>query len=149
MRIISGGQIGADRTALEVAREHHVETGGVAPLGYLTLDGPDPSLKDFGLVEHPSSQYPPRTKANVIMADATVWFGKVGTSGFHCTNNAATAVRKPFLKNPTAAELVSWIVKNKFRTINIAGNDSRKNRDINEHVRGVLGVALELLVDYH
>jgi hypothetical protein len=37
-KVISGGQTGVDRIALEVARECEVPTGGTAPRGFLTDD---------------------------------------------------------------------------------------------------------------
>ena len=46
-KIISGGQTGADREALETARDLGIETGGFVPKGWLTEDGPDYSLHDF------------------------------------------------------------------------------------------------------
>ena len=51
-KIISGGQTGADRAGLEVAKRLGYETGGTVPRGYKTSTGPDPTLKEFGVVEH-------------------------------------------------------------------------------------------------
>ena len=36
MKIISGGQTGVDRLALDVAKSLNIATGGTAPKGYLT-----------------------------------------------------------------------------------------------------------------
>ncbi|MFA4842787.1 MAG: pyruvate kinase, partial [Candidatus Omnitrophota bacterium] len=47
-KIISGGQTGADRGALEGAKIAGLPTGGWAPKDYHTAKGPDPALKEFG-----------------------------------------------------------------------------------------------------
>ena len=51
IKVISGGQVGADRIGLEEAKKLGFETGGTAPHKYLTSKGSDLSLKDFGLTE--------------------------------------------------------------------------------------------------
>lgn len=53
--IISGGQTGVDRIALEVARELNIPTDGTVPCGYITESGKDSSLKLFNVIEHTSS----------------------------------------------------------------------------------------------
>eukprot|EP01126_Amoeba_proteus_P011269 TRINITY_DN14523_c0_g1_i3.p1 TRINITY_DN14523_c0_g1~~TRINITY_DN14523_c0_g1_i3.p1 ORF type:complete len:168 (-),score=28.55 TRINITY_DN14523_c0_g1_i3:205-678(-) len=70
-KVISGGQTGADRAALEAAREVGIRTGGTAPADYKTEKGPDHSLKDYGLVEG-SMGYAARTKKNVDDSTATL-----------------------------------------------------------------------------
>lgn len=47
-KIISGGQTGIDRIALEVAGELYVPTGGTAGKGFFTESGPDLTLADYG-----------------------------------------------------------------------------------------------------
>lgn len=50
MKIISGGQIGADIAALRAAKEHGLETGGWATSRFMTRYGPLPSMGDvYGL----------------------------------------------------------------------------------------------------
>lgn len=52
-KIISGGQTGADEGGLEGARLLGIPTGGTAPKGYRTENGPNLTLRDtYGLVEH-------------------------------------------------------------------------------------------------
>lgn len=51
-KVISGGQSGADRAALEAAHAIGIPTGGWAPEGYKTINGNDFSLRDkFNLIE--------------------------------------------------------------------------------------------------
>jgi hypothetical protein len=52
MRVISGGQTGVDIAALRAAAKANLSTGGFAPLGFMTIDGPNLELGSlYGLVE--------------------------------------------------------------------------------------------------
>lgn len=142
-KIISGGQTGADRTALEVARELGIATGGHAPRGWRTDEGADPSLEAlFGLVEHTSADYPPRTRANVENSDGTVIFGNVHSPGCALTVRLCMVAKKPYLDNPSPARLREWLERYAIRTLNVAGNRARTNPGIVAQVRQVLTEAL-------
>lgn len=132
-RVISGGQSGVDKTGLECARELGLETGGTAPKGYRTENGPDYSLRGFGLVESPSSSYPPRTRANVANADATVWFGNVGSPGYLCTMKESYHHTKPFFSNPDLSEM--RMIADTYEVINVAGNRASTNPKVVQEVR--------------
>ena len=149
LTIISGGQTGADRTGLEVAREHGFATGGFAPRGYRTEVGPDPSLADFGLLEHPHPSYPPRTYANVRASDFTVWFGKVGSPGYKCTKRAADTLKKGFVENPDVRLLCRLLASLNIRILNVAGNRASTNPAVCQQVRDVLGATLQQLKERH
>jgi hypothetical protein len=71
-KIVSGGQTGADRAALEWAVEHNIPYGGWCPKGRLAEDGPI-DLR-YQLQETPSSSYPQRTEWNARDSDGTVTF---------------------------------------------------------------------------
>ena len=73
-KVISGGQTGADRAALEAAKELGISTGGTAPKGWLTELGPDESLKLFGLRECNRKGYPARTIQNINNSCGTLVF---------------------------------------------------------------------------
>lgn len=120
-RIISGGQTGIDQLGLDVAQSLGIPTGGVAPKGFLTENGPDERLRDFGLVEHTSTKYPPRTRANVRQSDGTVIFGTV-TGGTKLTLDTCIWEGKPYLVNPTAEQLRAWLINNQIRVLNVAGS---------------------------
>jgi hypothetical protein len=143
MTIISGGQTGADRTALEIARELGIPTGGYAPLGWRTDEGPDPSLAEFGLVETLSPGYRVRTRLNVRHSHGTVIFGNTASPGCVVTENACLVYSRPYLTNPTIAELVDWVREGQIAILNVAGNRRRTNPGIVELVRSVLQPALE------
>lgn len=137
-KVISGGQTGADRTALECAKVLKLETGGTAPKGWRIDGGSDPSLKEFGLIEHYSSDYPSRTHKNVRDADITVWFGLTNTAGFSCTKNGTIKHNKPFYVNPTDLQL-EYIVEH-FGVMNVAGNRKRKNPHVVADVQRAFAV---------
>ena len=80
-KIISGGQTGADRAALEAALEFGFNTGGWAPPNFATCNGRDPLLgTKFHLSEIPFEgarlhvAYVIRSRKNVDDSDATVAF---------------------------------------------------------------------------
>src|SRR3954447_15936349 len=66
-RIISGGQTGVDRAALDVALEYGLDCGGWCPLGRRAEDGPIPER--YPLEETPWDGYPQRTEGNVRDSD--------------------------------------------------------------------------------
>ena len=87
VKIISGGQTGADRAALEAAQSVGLTTGGTAPPGFrtLVLGGVDLELRDkFGLVEfvplpsescaHSAQALARRSRINVESSDITIAF---------------------------------------------------------------------------
>jgi len=94
--IVAGGQTGADRGGLDAALEANVTTTGYVPKGRLAEDGPV-SFK-YRLKEMPTKAYPPRTKANVKLADFTVIFthGNM-TRGSKLTEKSCVAQNKPYL----------------------------------------------------
>jgi hypothetical protein len=73
MKVISGGQSGVDLAALDAARELSIPTGGWMPKGWLTEDGVRQEYGErYGMREHASGGYPPRTRQNVQDATATL-----------------------------------------------------------------------------
>lgn len=144
-KVISGGQTGADMAGLRAARTLSIPTGGLAPRGYLTELGPRPDLlKKYKLKEHPSSKYPPRTVANIGMADITLIFaGSIASidAGSHLTISFCFKLKKPVFaiyledanNEESMKEVVSWVkarYKGKPLTINIAGNRESKSPGI-------------------
>lgn len=70
MQIISGGQTGVDRAALDAARACGLPCGGWCPRGRRAEDGSIPA--DYPLCETPSVEYAVRTEWNVRDSDATL-----------------------------------------------------------------------------
>lgn len=125
LKIISGGQTGVDRIGLEVGKALGIKTGGHAPKGYKTDIGNDVSLKELGLVEDSSSNYPPRTEKNIINSDGTILFGNMTSPGSLLTIKLAKKHYKPYIINPSAKEIQKFIKEYDITTVNIAGNRAK------------------------
>ncbi len=69
-KIISGGQTGVDRAALDVAIDLNIPCGGWCPRGRLAEDGVID--QKYQLQETASRKYPIRTEMNVLVSDATL-----------------------------------------------------------------------------
>lgn len=151
-KIISGGQTGADQAGLSAARQVGIKTGGYAPKGWLTDEGPMPELlRSYGLVETLSSSYRIRTIRNVGYGDATLIFGDETSPGSKLTATECVRRGRPYLVVPyptsfdvkTTAKIVYvWLEKLKPRILNIAGNRERTNPGIFKFTKAVL---LEIL----
>ena len=136
-KIISGGQNGADRAALDFAIKHKIPHGGWVPKGRLTVDGPLPTK--YKLTQIPSASYPKRTEQNVIGSDGTVIIshGRL-TGGSAYTKKMAIKHEKPCLHIDlnrqdvlsAALELLTWIDENGIKTLNVAGPRSSKDPKI-------------------
>ena len=138
-KIISGGQTGADQGGLEGARLLGIATGGIAPRGYKTEKGTEADLlASYGLVEHPSEEYAPRTRMNTKMGDGTVWFGMTTSPGYICTRNGAVAHKKPWIENPSPLALSMWVEVNGIEVLNVAGNRESKNPGLYVMVRDTI-----------
>lgn len=147
MKIISGGQTGADRAALDVAIELGIDYGGSIPKDRLAEDGPIDLGKYPNLIELEKGKYLARTRKNVADADATLAFtiGKL-TGGTRNTLKFAKEYSKPYLhinlKKSTNAEAVQaiqvWLSKNKPSVLNVAGSKESTVPGIYEQVSEVL-----------
>ena len=127
--VISGGQTGADRGGLMAAKASGLATGGWMPKGFLAHDGPRPDVAAaFGLQEHASANYPPRTRLNVRHADATVRFARDWNSpGEQATLKFLLKYGKPWrdveIENPaTPEEIARFLVERRVAVLNVAGN---------------------------
>lgn len=103
-KVISGGQTGADQAGVFVAREFAIPTGGTMPAGFRTHDGPRPefgrSLDDggYGMTEHTSASWGPRTFANAHAADITLRIAATFESaGEKLTARACDSAKKPYV----------------------------------------------------
>jgi len=69
-QVVSGGQTGVDRAALDVASELGLPCGGWCPQGRKAEDGP--LVSRYPLKETPSADYFQRTEWNVRDSDGTL-----------------------------------------------------------------------------
>lgn len=140
LKIISGGQTGVDRIALEEARALNIATGGSTLKNFMTELGSDPSLATFGLEAMDTHSYPVRTEKNVHDAGFTFIFTHGDdelTRGGKCTRNKCIQLGKPFIVDPDISEIVSRLLQ--FRTVNIAGpRGSTLDRVRAEEIRATL-----------
>ena len=72
-KIVSGGQTGVDRAALDAAIELNIDHGGWCPQGRLAEDAKPIDMK-YCLTETESSEYNVRTKLNIRDSDGTLIF---------------------------------------------------------------------------
>src|SRR5205085_8393701 len=72
MKIISGGQTGVDRAALDLALKHQMPCCGWCPSGRLDEHGRIPDR--YPVTELPNGDFAARTRQNVIDSDATIIF---------------------------------------------------------------------------
>lgn len=96
-KIISGGQTGVDRGALEAAVELGFPYGGLIPKGRLAEDGIVP-LSFTEMEEASNKDYIFRTEQNVIKSDATLIlnFGRELAGGTKRTEDFCKKHNKPY-----------------------------------------------------
>jgi hypothetical protein len=142
VKIISGGQTGADRGGLDAAIELGIKHGGWCPLGRKAEDGRIPDI--YKLKQHPSSDYPPRTALNIFEADATLIFkrGEMGV-GSRLTLSLAQRQRKLYAVFDIAEEddilqLREFLSKSRPKILNVAGARESHARGMQESVRRIL-----------
>jgi hypothetical protein len=150
VKIVTGGQTGADQGALLAARAAGVVTGGWAPQGWATEDGPAPWLADLGLIECPEPGYRARTWANARDSDATIWFGRVGTPGHKTTIEAARHFAKTTMLVTEGvtrpAHVVEWLTAHHYiKTLNVAGNRESLDPGVGDRVGAFLIRVFRLL----
>ena len=123
--VISGGQTGVDRAALDTAIWLGIEHGGWCPKGRLAEDGP--IAAKYLLDETESSSYPVRTERNVTDSDGTlVLYREAISGGTGLTFQLAKRHRKPVLTidlddPPADVNVWRWFRENGIERLNIAG----------------------------
>ena len=123
--VVSGGQTGVDRGALDAAIELGIPHAGKCPRGRIAEDGRIPDR--YELEETESRRYSVRTELNVIESDGTLilYYGKL-SGGTEFTRRMAIKNRKPhflfdFTQPPEYAEVIAWLNEHIVETLNCAG----------------------------
>ena len=148
--IISGGQTGADRAALDFAIANSLVHFGWCPRQRRAEDGIIPA--QYLLRETPSSHYSQRTEWNVRDSDATVVFSLKTrlTGGTRLTLELAERIGKPVLHLSRdeaefaliAEQLQAFVEKQQIGTLNVAGPRASQEPEIGAFVQAVLAAAL-------
>lgn len=153
IKIVSGGQTGADQGGLEAGKQLGIPTGGWMPRGFLTELGFRPEFADlYAMKARPEPEYAPRTEANVIDSDGTFIFGDVASIGSLNTKNFCERHRKPYHVVPWhsdqpapldgVAAFQRWLVAHNVRILNVAGNRESVQPGIQVTVKRFLLAAL-------
>lgn len=150
MKIISGGQTGADLMGLIVGKELGYETGGWAPKNWKTSVGSKKIiLQLYNLVES-THGYRGRTAENVRDSDVTIRLAvNFESPGEKCTMEAIMTYEKMWLDinllDPIPIqEALVFLLNTQPQIINIAGNTQNTNgHDIEEMVYQYLMPLLE------
>jgi predicted Rossmann fold nucleotide-binding protein DprA/Smf involved in DNA uptake len=144
LKILSGGQTGVDRAALDIAIELGIPHGGWCPKGRVSEDGVIPS--QYQLVEMESELYADRTRQNIIDSEGTLILyherlqgGTLLTSRFAeqqnkpCHKVRLTRVPQPSGSKSLAVKIKAarkWLYENKIYTLNVAGPRGSKEPEI-------------------
>lgn len=127
LKIVSGGQSGVDRAALDFALQYGILCGGWCPKGRKAEDGRID--EKYPLKETVDDNYNTRTKLNVEHSDGTLFFfKKMPDKGTLLTIKFAEEFNKPVLEvnlshdQKQNIQLVNaWLQAHNFKTLNIAG----------------------------
>ncbi len=148
VRIVSGGQTGADRAALDWAMEHGVDHGGWCPRGRKAEDGM--VAHRYRLAETPSDGYAQRTEWNVRDSDGTVivTLAETLTGGSKKTADLARQYGKPALHlarersgGDAGERLRRFVQEHGIRVLNVAGPRASTEPAIRAFVRETLDQA--------
>jgi len=132
VRIISGGQTGVDRGALDFALWNGVECGGWCPPGRKSESGRIPERYPLREVEIPD--YDERTRRNILDSDATLvitaggkmekgtrltlkWAGEYGRPLYHLDLESMDIPGEAVMEG-----LADWLGSTVTSTLNVAGN---------------------------
>jgi hypothetical protein len=151
-KIVSGGQTGVDRGALDAALAASFPCGGWCPQGRKAEDGV--IAGHYPLAEMSVPGYRPRTRQNVLDSDGTliVFFG-APSGGTLETLRIAEEAGKPFLTldasikpvEISAVEAAAFIEQHAIATLNVAGPRESTHAGGGEYARALISKLLQIL----
>lgn len=148
-KIVSGGQTGVDRAALDAALAFDIPVGGWCPLGRRAEDGP--ISERYPLKETPSDAYEQRTAWNVRDSDGTLIITKgVLEGGTALTMNEAKRQGRAVLHvrttDPVPVEMIqAWGEDHDIRVLNVAGPRASEVESIYDGAKSLLTDLFEQL----
>ncbi|MEI6422058.1 MAG: putative molybdenum carrier protein [Lentisphaerota bacterium] len=147
VKIVSGGQTGADRGGLDAAVELGIPHGGWCPKGRLAEDGVIPDK--YNQSETVSKNYAKRTEKNVVDSSATsIFTNGTPTGGSKKTAEFAEKHGKPYIcldtgksETETTEQLIDWTrnLRNPQIVLNVAGSRESKAPGIQKQVAKIVG----------
>jgi hypothetical protein len=149
-KIISGGQTGVDRAALDAAIKAGISHGGWVPKGRKAEDGIIPMK--YNLSEMDDVRYAPRTLENIRDSDGTLIITSGSPDrGTLLTRELAAGHRKPFVVidlsksdlYKSSEGVLSWLTSNKIEVLNVAGPRESKSPGIYEQSLRFLLIVLK------
>jgi hypothetical protein len=149
-KIISGGQTGVDRAALDWAIANGVTHGGWCPKGRMAEDGVTGNR--YQLKETPNANYIQRTEWNVRDSDATVIFTVADqlTGGSERTAEFAAAHGRPCLHlasersgDDPALVLRQFVADHGVQVLNVAGSRASEEPAVGDFVKATLDEAFD------
>ncbi len=142
VQVISGGQTGVDRAALDVAQELGVPCGGWCPRGRRAEDGPIP--ESYPLRETPSASYPERTAWNVRDSDGTLVVTRGRPrGGTALTVSLARRALKPVLVvdlegGASVSDIRAFLAEHAIHVLNVAGPRESEAPGIHDQAAALL-----------
>jgi len=146
-KIVSGGQTGVDRAALDAALALGIACGGWCPKGRRAENGAIPP--HYPLTETTSKDYRVRTRRNVRDSDGTLILTRGPLSGGTAlTLRLAMNIGKPALvvdlaRRPRATVVGAWLDAHRIRILNVAGPRESSQPGIHRHAKNFLARVLE------
>jgi hypothetical protein len=149
-KIVSGGQTGVDRGALDAALATGFPCGGWCPANRSAEDGPIPDR--YPVTPLSSRGNRQRTRQNVLDSDGTaILFHESLKGGTLFTHDLCRREHKPYIvldatrisESAAAAAIVRFITENDIRILNVAGPRSSGWAQGYEFTVGVVGELIE------
>ena len=154
--IISGGQTGVDRAALDFAIANGLAHGGWCPRGRRAEDGEIP--QKYCLVEADTPLYQQRTRLNVRDSQATLIFCdlKRRSRGTSLTIKCAESMQKPYLvvdiDSYDCRKILKWLRRVRPQILNVAGPRAGESGRASLVVESVLAAVIcadeETVIDW-
>lgn len=128
MKIVSGGQTGVDRAALDAALAVGFSCGGWAPGDRMAEDGVIP--EQYPLMVLPKGGYRQRTRLNVVGSDGTaIIYCETLKGGTRLTRNLCALLKRPYVlidarpvsESEAVESVVKFVEENGIGTLNVAG----------------------------
>ncbi len=133
IKILSSGQAGVERAALDVAIATEIDCGGWCAKGRMAEDGPLDAK--YPVVETNTMSATKSSEANIRDSDGTlllVW-GKMAGPTLKTAAIAARLNKSLFIanmsENPSVGEIEAWATKSKIKVLNVAGQKASEVPD--------------------